>query len=103
MHHVADDTLYDDLVDRVKLSVSTNISALREHAQLSVRAAARGAQIHHSEWIRIERGEIDPRLSTLLRIQRSLNLDSVEALLGDTPSRELLQAPKRPRAPKTRR
>lgn len=90
MHHVADNSLEDDLADRVRLAVSRNVSSIRREASLSLRAAARGANIHHSEWLRIERGEIDPRVSTLLRIQRSLNVDSLETLLGATPSLSLL-------------
>lgn len=93
MHHMADDTIYDDLIDRVRTALGHNVSILRERSALSLRAAARGAKIHHTEWLRIERGEIDPRVSTLLRMQNSLNVDSLETLLGATPSRGLLGSP----------
>jgi hypothetical protein len=95
MHHMSDDTLARDLLDRAKKAVSEGVTTRREEAAMSIRAAARGADMHHSEWLRIERGDIDPRLSTLLRMQRALKVDSLEALLGSTPSRVLAEGPGR--------
>jgi len=48
-------------------------------------AAAR-AGLDGSYWGRLERGECDPTLTSLLRIQQGLGLDSIEALLGQTES-----------------
>jgi transcriptional regulator with XRE-family HTH domain len=93
MHHVADGPLSDALLREAKRALSARIEGLRTDAGLSMRAAARGANMHHSEWLRIERGEIDPRLSTLLRMQQVLNVDSLEGLLGETPSQTLIERP----------
>jgi predicted transcriptional regulator len=45
----------------------------------------------HTEWARIEQGRVDPRLSSLVRIQHALDLDGIEVLFGRLPSRQLLQ------------
>jgi transcriptional regulator with XRE-family HTH domain len=51
-------------------------------------AAAR-AGISAGQWSRLERGQCDPSLTSMLRIQAALGLDSIETLLGRTPSRAL--------------
>jgi hypothetical protein len=51
-------------------------------------AAAR-AGLDGSYWGHLERGECDPTLTSLLRIQHGLGLDSIEALLGQTGSVKL--------------
>jgi transcriptional regulator with XRE-family HTH domain len=51
-------------------------------------AAAR-AGLDGSYWGRLERGECDPTLTSLLRIQQGLGLDSIETLLGQTGSEKL--------------
>ena len=51
-------------------------------------AAAR-AGLDGSYWGRLERGECDPTLTSLLRIQQGLELDSIETLLGQTGSERL--------------
>jgi transcriptional regulator with XRE-family HTH domain len=52
-------------------------------------AAARRAGLDGSYWGRLERGESDPTLTSLLRIQHSLEIDSIEMLLGQPASRKL--------------
>ena len=47
--------------------------------------------MHHSEWSRIERGQVEPRLTTLIQIQQALGIASVEALFGRLPSRTLIE------------
>jgi hypothetical protein len=51
--------------------------------------AAERAGLDGSYWGRLERGESDPTLTSLLRIQQGLELDSIEALLGSTVSQQL--------------
>lgn len=51
--------------------------------------AAERAGLDRGYWGRLERGESDPTLTSLLRIQSSLEVDSIEALLGQTASRKL--------------
>jgi predicted transcriptional regulator len=51
--------------------------------------AARLAGVDDSYWGRLERGECDPTLTSLLRIQRGFGLDSIETLLGPTASTRL--------------
>ena len=51
--------------------------------------AARRAGLDRGYWGRLERGESEPTLTSLLRIQRGLGVDSIEALLGQTASKRL--------------
>ena len=62
-------------------------------AEIPQREAARRAGIDQSYWTRLEAARSDPSLSSMLKIQRAFDLDSIEALLGPTPSR-LLSSPK---------
>jgi transcriptional regulator with XRE-family HTH domain len=52
-------------------------------------AAAARAGLDGSYWGRLERGESDPTLTSLLRIQHALEIDSIETLLGQTTSSQL--------------
>lgn len=58
-------------------------------ASMQQRDAARRAGISSGQWSRLENGECDPSLTSMLRIQAAFGLDSIEALLGATPSRNL--------------
>ena len=40
-------------------------------------------------WSRLERGQSEPTLTSLLRIQQGLGVDSIETLLGPTASTRL--------------
>lgn len=51
--------------------------------------AAGRSGLDGSYWGRLERGECDPTLTSLLRIQHGLELDSIETLLGQTGSERL--------------
>jgi transcriptional regulator with XRE-family HTH domain len=53
------------------------------------KAAAERAGLDPSYWGRLERGESDPTLTSLLRIQHALEIDSIETLLGQTKSSQL--------------
>jgi transcriptional regulator with XRE-family HTH domain len=54
------------------------------------------AGISAAQWSRLERGVCDPSLTSMLRIQAALGLDSIETLLGSAPSRKLAGAKKPP-------
>jgi transcriptional regulator with XRE-family HTH domain len=57
------------------------VEAERERQCLTVRALAAKGGMHASEISRVERGLRDPRLSTMLRIARALDVPLI-ALLG---------------------
>lgn len=58
----------------------------RDGVYMSRQEAAEEAGLHRDYWRRLERGLSDPTLTSLLRIQRALGVDSIEALLGPTAS-----------------
>lgn len=58
-------------------------------AFMQQKTAAERAGLDGSYWGRLERGESDPTLTSLLRIQHALEIDSIEALLGPTASSQL--------------
>jgi transcriptional regulator with XRE-family HTH domain len=62
----------------------------REHSWTQLEAGER-AGLSQTEWSRVERALTNPSLTTLLRMQHALDLDSVEALLGDPPSRRIVR------------
>ncbi|MBN1530178.1 MAG: helix-turn-helix transcriptional regulator [Thermoleophilaceae bacterium] len=57
---------------------------LREGTSMSQREAAGRAGITHRQWKRIEHGEANPTLESLLGIQYALRIDSLDALFGET-------------------
>lgn len=67
------------------------MAANRDNRRWSQRQAAREAGLTQSDWRRIEAGVKDPKLSTLLRIQRVFGLSSLEDLLGQAPSNRLIR------------
>jgi transcriptional regulator with XRE-family HTH domain len=91
MHQEPDGLLLsEELLLRARRRAAAQIKACRETRELSQRAAARDAGIHQTEWSRIERALVDPRLSSLIRIQHALHLDTLEMLFGALPSRRVL-------------
>jgi transcriptional regulator with XRE-family HTH domain len=90
MHASADDDVVAELLSQVQIAVGNRLRVLRERRHLSQDEVASYAGVHQSEWSRLEAGEIDPRLSWLLRAQRLLEIESVETLLGPLPSRRAL-------------
>jgi transcriptional regulator with XRE-family HTH domain len=56
---------------------------------MSLEALAAKARVSSGTLGRLERGDSDPTLGTLLRLMRALELHSVEELLGDMPSSKL--------------
>lgn len=88
MHHPPDDEpLSEDTIDDILLAVGAQIRRVREAQGISQRAAARDAGMHQTDWSRVERGVVDARLSTLLRVQHALDLAGFELLFGQLPSR----------------
>lgn len=61
----------------------------RSVAYMPQSVAASRAGIDKGHWARLEKGRCDPSLTSLLRIQTAFGLDSIEALLGPTPSAAL--------------
>lgn len=61
--------------------------------------AAGRAGLDGSYWGRLEQGRCDPTLTSLLRIQRAFDLDSIETLLGPTASAALARSLDDPGAP----
>ena len=86
-----EDTLSEELLLLVRMTVGKRIRQTRIDLGLSQRAIASDAGVHQTDWSRIERGLIDPRLSTLLRIQHSLGLEGLEILFGSLPSRRFVE------------
>jgi transcriptional regulator with XRE-family HTH domain len=82
----------DDAIEALLKQFGERIREVRRGRGISQRAAARDAGIHQSDWSRLERGRLDVRLSTLVRVQGALDVDALDALLGRLPSRDLPDA-----------
>jgi transcriptional regulator with XRE-family HTH domain len=85
-----DASLPDDLLLMARQAAGRALRAHREKRGLSQAAVSSYAGVHQSEWSRIETGEVDPRLSWLLRAQHLFELESLESLFGPMPTRRLL-------------
>jgi transcriptional regulator with XRE-family HTH domain len=59
-----------------------NLTYERNRRALTMRELAERAQMHSSEISRLERGQRDPQLSTVIRIARALEIPMVELLRG---------------------
>jgi transcriptional regulator with XRE-family HTH domain len=90
MHEASDDDLAAELLIQAQKAVGQRLRALRSDRRLSQADVAGHAGVHQSEWSRLEAGEIDPRLSWLLRVQHLFGIESLESLFGPLPSRRLL-------------
>jgi transcriptional regulator with XRE-family HTH domain len=75
----------------IQRAVGRRVEELRERQGLRQQDAAEHAGMNQGHWSKLERGLLDLRLSTLLRVQRSLGLDFFESLFGEGPSRRLLE------------
>jgi transcriptional regulator with XRE-family HTH domain len=65
---------------------------LREQRAWSQGEAGRQSGVSQGEWSRVESAQTNPSMTTLLRIQHALNLDSVETLFGEPPSRRIVES-----------
>ncbi|HEX2160967.1 MAG TPA: helix-turn-helix transcriptional regulator [Thermoleophilaceae bacterium] len=59
-----------------------NLAFERKRRALSMNALARLAGTHASEISRLERGQRDPRLSTMVRVSRALEVPLADLLRG---------------------
>jgi predicted transcriptional regulator len=67
---------------RAQRVLSANVYRLRCSAELTQQAAAERAGIHWRHWQKIEAGEVNPTLSSLVKIANALRVD-VAALLAE--------------------
>lgn len=70
---------------------SERLKTLRKKKGWSTRRLADAMGMSPSLVTKLERGRANPELATLLRLQRAFGLCSIEELLGDLPSAELIQ------------
>ena len=82
-------TPHDEAVRRIFADRLRELRKQPDGAYMQPAEAARRAGIDKSYWLRLESAQSDPSLTSMLRIQAAFDLDSIEALLGSTPSREL--------------
>ena len=90
MNEPRDDALTDELFVAVQQALGRRVEALRDARGLTQAEVALHAGMNQGHWSKIERGELNLRLSTLLRVQYALGLDFFESLFGPGPSRSLL-------------
>ena len=86
----ADSYLVEDALIQAQRVVGQRLRALRLDRRMSQSDVAHHAGVHQSEWSRLEAGDIDPRLSWLLRAQELFGVESLESLFGVLPSHLLL-------------
>jgi transcriptional regulator with XRE-family HTH domain len=67
-------------VDRAVLA--SNIRAARNAARMTQDEAADASGMQSAVYSRIERGEVDPRVSSLLRIASGLGVEPADLLRG---------------------
>jgi transcriptional regulator with XRE-family HTH domain len=92
MHKAPDVRLDDARLLDIRKALGRRIEELRERQRLRQYEAAEHAGMNQGHWSKIERGELDLRLSTLLRVQYALGLDYFESLFGEGPSQRLLKS-----------
>lgn len=68
----------------VRAALATRMKEIRGATNLSQKEAAERAGITLRNWGRIENGELNPRLDSLLRIQRALGIESLDGLFAPT-------------------
>jgi transcriptional regulator with XRE-family HTH domain len=65
-----------------KTRFAANLRARRRERGLSQDALARACSLHRTEISLLERGEREPRLSTLIRLSRALRVPAASLLDG---------------------
>jgi len=70
----------------------TALRTARDGVYMTQVSAAERAGLGRDYWRRLEHGLSDPSLTSLLRIQHALGVDSIETLLGPTASAGLAEA-----------
>jgi len=66
--------------------ISSRLRELRAERGLSMRALADMARLSSGTVSALERGVMEPALGTMLALQAAFGLDSIESLLGSSPS-----------------
>lgn len=82
--------MIDSRLDEAVHAFQERLRALRVERGWSLGDAGRVSGLTGSLWRKYEVGDTEPRLTQLLRIQRALDLSSVEMLFGTLPTEELL-------------
>lgn len=67
-----------------------NVRVRRLKLDLTQAAAAARAGISQSHWSKIERGEVEPSIAQMLRVQVALEGESLESFFGSQPSFRLV-------------
>jgi transcriptional regulator with XRE-family HTH domain len=80
----------EEVLKTARRLLGNRIRELRKAERLSQEEASRQAGITARNWSRIERGELNLRLDSLLGIQAALRVETVDALFGPTTT-ELLR------------
>jgi transcriptional regulator with XRE-family HTH domain len=83
--------LSEQRLARAREEFGTRLRLLREQRRWSQDDAGRRAGMSQAEWSRVERAETNPSMTTLLRMQHALGVDSIETLFGEEPSRRLVR------------
>jgi transcriptional regulator with XRE-family HTH domain len=73
---------HDDLEQAASARLRTNVRTRRLAAGLTLKAAAQRAEMHWRHWQKIETGQINITLLTLVRLAVALQVDAA-ALLRD--------------------
>ena len=81
-----DGILQKAALDALRHAFRTRICELRVSRGWSPAEAAGVSKMGRSAWYRLERGETDPTLKTLVRLRLAFGLSSIEALFGPLPS-----------------
>lgn len=96
---VTEKPLSESDMEDVRAAMGSRIAALRREKKMSQTEASARAGLNRRQWIRIEKGEVAPRLESLLQIQCVFGLDTLEGLFGPTTG-DLLKVRTRDRATK---
>jgi len=93
LHSDADESgpLSAHSLEKAREVFGDRLRTLRKQRRWSQGDAGRYAGISQTEWSRIERAETNPSMTTLLRMQHALGVDSIESLFGEEPSRRLVR------------
>ncbi|WP_412476185.1 helix-turn-helix domain-containing protein [Flavobacterium sp. TBRC 19031] len=64
-----------DRKDQIKLDFGKNLTRLRNEKNLSIRALANSAGLEYSQVRRIENGQVNLALSTIIALAEGLNIE----------------------------
>src|SRR5205814_340520 len=85
--------LDDDLLHRAQQQFAKRVRELREIQGMSQEDVARAGGIDQGWLSKVEDNKVNPRLTSLLKVQHGLGVDSLEALLGRIPSATMTGRP----------